>query len=156
MAKGTLSVDHTVKMIPLRVANRFVAQFHRHHKPVAGHKFSLGAFIDNELYGVAIVGRPVARKLDTGNTFEVTRLCVKERQTGVASRLYNEAAMWAWGHGASRVVTYTLEREAAKSLQWAKWKKSKVSSKGGSWSRPGRSRTSPNLGRKVRWEVELA
>ena len=56
-------------------ANEFVGRLHRHHKPVPGHKFSLGAIKDDALVGVAIIGRPVARMRDDGVTLEVTRLC---------------------------------------------------------------------------------
>lgn len=32
--------------ISLKEANAFVAQHHRHHKPVVGHKFSVAAAVD--------------------------------------------------------------------------------------------------------------
>lgn len=59
----------------LREANAFVEQKHRHHGPVTGHKFSIGLSNGEEIVGVAIVGRPVARHLDDGWTLEVNRLC---------------------------------------------------------------------------------
>ena len=52
--------------ISLKDANAFVAEHHRHHKPVVGHKFSIGCAQDGKLVGVAIVGRPVSRYLDNG------------------------------------------------------------------------------------------
>ena len=58
----------TVKPMSLADANRFVAEHHRHHKPVRGHKFSLGCMANGRLAGVAIVGRPVSRYLDDGLT----------------------------------------------------------------------------------------
>lgn len=61
----------TVKPMSLADANRFVAEYHRHHKPVRGHKFSLGCMANGRLAGVAIVGRPVSRYLDDGLTLEV-------------------------------------------------------------------------------------
>ncbi len=60
----------TVKPMTLADANRFVAEHHRHHKPVRGHKFSLGCMANGRLAGVAIVGRPVSRYLDDGLTLE--------------------------------------------------------------------------------------
>jgi hypothetical protein len=51
-------------------ANAFVAHWHRHHKPVVGHKFSIGASRDGEICGVVIVGRPVSRRLDDGLTLD--------------------------------------------------------------------------------------
>ena len=56
-----------VQPIDLGTANRFVAAWHRHSRPVVGHRYSLGLFgRDFILHGVAIVGRPVARVLDDG------------------------------------------------------------------------------------------
>lgn len=49
--------------LTLREANGFVAALHRHHKPVQGHKFSIGAKQGNKLVGVVIIGRPVASSL---------------------------------------------------------------------------------------------
>lgn len=65
-----------LKPISLRDANEYVRQHHRHHKPVAGHKFSIGCEADGELVGVIIAGRPVSRYLDDGFTLEVrTEAC---------------------------------------------------------------------------------
>lgn len=61
-----------LRPISLRDANEYVRQHHRHHKPVAGHKFSIGCEADGELVGVIIAGRPVSRYLDDGFTLEVT------------------------------------------------------------------------------------
>lgn len=47
--------------ISLKEANAYVERYHRHHKPVVGHKFSIAAAVDGEIVGVAIVGRPVSR-----------------------------------------------------------------------------------------------
>ena len=53
--------------ITLKTANSFVAEHHRHHKPVVGHKFSIGVQDASEkIVGVVIVGRPVSRYLDDG------------------------------------------------------------------------------------------
>ena len=66
--------------VSLSEANAFVARYHRHHKPVVGHKFSIGCMADGRLVGVAIVGRPVSRYLDNGLTLEVNRLCTGRHQ----------------------------------------------------------------------------
>ena len=63
----------SLRPVSLSEANSFVAKNHRHHKPVRGHKFSLGCMVDGQLVGVAIVGRPVSRYLDDGLTLEVPR-----------------------------------------------------------------------------------
>ena len=54
----------TLTPINLKTANAFVQQYHRHHKPTRGHKFSIGVSKNGALVGVAICGRPVARRLD--------------------------------------------------------------------------------------------
>lgn len=59
----------------LKEANSYVEQYHRHHRPVVGHKFSIGLSDGEKIVGVAIVGRPVSRHLDDGWTLEVNRLC---------------------------------------------------------------------------------
>ena len=59
-----------VKHIELKDANAFVEQYHRHHKPVVGHRFSISCVIDEKVCGVAIVGRPVARLVDASTTLE--------------------------------------------------------------------------------------
>ena len=81
----------TVKPMSLADANRFVAEHHRHHKPVRGHKFSLGCIANGRLAGVAIVGRPVSRYLDDGLTLEVNRLCT-DGTKNACSFLYGAAA----------------------------------------------------------------
>ena len=70
-----------LQMIPLSIkdANLFVQNFHRHNKPVHGAKFAVGASYKDALVGVAIVGRPVARRLDDGFTAEAVRVCVNDK-----------------------------------------------------------------------------
>ena len=67
-----------LQVIPISIkdANLFVTNFHRHNKPVRGAKFAIGVSYDDQLVGVGILGRPVARKLDDGFTAEVVRSCV--------------------------------------------------------------------------------
>ena len=85
-----------LRPISLRDANEYVRQHHRHHKPVAGHKFSIGCEADSELVGVIIAGRPVSRYLDDGFTLEVTRLCM--RRDNRKGRQYNCTACLIRGH----------------------------------------------------------
>lgn len=107
----------------LAEANEFVASFHRHNKPVTGARFSVGVSDGDCLWGVAIVGRPVARKLQDGTTAEVLRCCVRySAPLGCCSFLY--AACWrAWrAMGGRRLITYTLQSEGGASLRGAGWK----------------------------------
>jgi hypothetical protein len=69
-----MSGKMTIERLDLGEANAFVREYHRHHKPVIGHLFSIGAALDGVIVGVAIVGRPVARGRDDGVTAEITRL----------------------------------------------------------------------------------
>jgi hypothetical protein len=59
----------------LREANKFVAKYHRHNRPTVGGKFALGAVQDGKLVGVAVTGKPVARRLDDSKTLEILRVC---------------------------------------------------------------------------------
>lgn len=110
------------RLIPvsLKEANAFVQAHHRHHRPVVGHKFSIGCEADGRLVGVAIVGRPVSRYLDNGWILEVTRLCTTGEKN-VCSMLYAAAARAARAMGYRKIITYTLETEHGASIRAAGW-----------------------------------
>ena len=107
--------------ITLKEANAFVEQYHRHHKPVTGHKFSIGVSDGERIVGVAIVGRPVSRYLDDGWTLEVNRLCT-DGTRNACSMLY--AAVWraARAMGYHKLITYILDSEHGTSLKAAGWR----------------------------------
>ena len=111
----------TLRPVSLAEANAFVAEYHRHHKPVRGHKFSLGCMADGRLAGVAIVGRPVSRYLDDGLTLEVNRLCT-DGARNACSFLYGAAARAAREMGYHKIITYILDTEEGTSLRAAGWK----------------------------------
>ena len=111
---------NTLVPVSLKDANAFVAEHHRHHKPITGHKFSLGCMQDGRLVGVAIVGRPVSRYLDDGMTLEVNRLCTTGEKN-VCSFLYGAAARAARALGYGKIITYTLDTEPGTSLRAAGW-----------------------------------
>lgn len=106
--------------VSLREANAFVKAHHRHHKPVVGHKFSIGCEVDGRLAGVVIAGRPVSRHLDDGLTLEVTRLCTTGERNA-CSMLYSAAARAAKAMGYRKIVTYTLDTEDGASIRAAGW-----------------------------------
>jgi hypothetical protein len=111
--------------ITLPEANEYVSEHHRHHKPVVGHKFSIGC-ADNstgeeKIVGVAIVGRPVSRYLDDGLTLEVTRLCT-DGTRNACSILYAAAWRAARAMGYKRVITYILDSEDGASVKAAGYK----------------------------------
>lgn len=114
--------------LTLREANAYVSLNHRHHKPVVGHKFSIGCSYRGELIGCAIVGRPVSRHLDDGWTLEVNRLCTTGARN-VCSFLYGAAARITREMGYKRIVTYILESEDGASVKAAGWQYKGVAGK---------------------------
>lgn len=110
----------TLTPVSLAEANAFVAKHHRHHKPVTGHKFSIGCTANGRLVGVAIVGRPVSRYLDNGLTLEVNRLCT-DGTKNACSMLYAAAWRAARAMGYQKIITYTLDTENGASLRAAGW-----------------------------------
>lgn len=111
-----------LRIVPLslREANDFVERWHRHSSRTNndGGKFAIGAAVDGNLVGVAIVGRPVARLLQDGLTAEVTRCCVSpEAPKGTPSKLYQQSARIWQLMGGRKIVTYTLKRESGASIR---------------------------------------
>lgn len=138
--------------ISLAAANDFVAQHHRHHKPVRGHKFSIAATLDGPVVGVAIVGRPVSRIRDDGLTLELCRLCT-DGTRNACSFLIGKAAKAAFALGFKRIGTYILQSENGVSLRAAGWTLI-GETKGGSWDRPSRARTDKHPTEpKTLWET---
>lgn len=124
--------------IALDEANAFVERWHRHHRPVQGHLFSLGAALNDEIVGVAIVGRPLSRIRDDGVTAEVTRLCT-DGTRNACSFLYGASARAAFALGFKRIGTYILASEPGASLCGAGWRLMGERG-GGTWDRAARAR----------------
>lgn len=135
-------------------ANAFVQQHHRHHRPVVGHKFSLAVAKDGDVCGVAIVSRPVSRRLDDGLTLEVTRVAT-DGTRNACSALYGAVRRATFALGYKRLVTYTLATESGASLRGAGWRLIGEAG-GGSWSRTHRPRVDKHPTQtKLRWESTL-
>lgn len=131
-----------------------VEAMHRHHKPVPGHKFSLGVADENGIVGVAIIGRPVARGNDDGLTLEVNRCCTNGTRNA-CSMLYGAAWRAAKAMGYRRLITYTLPAEGGASLRAAGWKLLGERG-GGNWNTPSRPRIDTDAllrGQKLLWEA---
>lgn len=122
MLSADLGAVDMLKLTPVSLAkaNEFVELFHRHHKRVTGHKFSIGCSLNGQLVGVVIVGRPVSRYLDNGKTLEVNRLCTLGINNA-CSFLYSAAARAAKAMGYEKIITYILESESGVSLKAAGW-----------------------------------
>ena len=151
---STRDTPERIEIVPceLSEANEFVRRHHRHHHPVVGHKFSLACATNGEVHGVAIVGRPVARMLQDGETLEVVRVAT-DGFKNACSALY--AASWraARAMGYRRLVTYILAEESGTSVRAAGWKEIGKAG-GGSWSRGNRPRVDKHpLQGKIRFEI---
>ena len=142
--------------VSFRQAKEFVAEWHRHHKPPVGHKFSVGvANEDGVLVGVAMVGRPVARHFDDGLTLEVNRTAT-DGSKNANSLLYGAAWRAAKALGYCRLITYTQEGESGVSLRASGWKEIARRSAHNGWDRPSRKRNDDDntVGKqRVLWEA---
>lgn len=147
--------------VDLDEANAFVAEHHRHHKEVTGHKFSIACVVDHRdprqacggvIAGVIIVGRPNARSLDDGWTLEATRNCT-DGTKDAASFLYGAAAKATFALGYTKLITYTGKSEPGTSLRAAGFKVV-AEVKGRSWSCKSRPRIDKTPHQdKLRWEL---
>jgi hypothetical protein len=146
-----------LRPITLATANEFVNRLHRHHKAAVGHKFSIGVEDDTEnLIGVVIVGRPVARNSDNGWTAEVARLCT-DGSRNACSILYAAAARASAAMGYTKIQTFILEDECGTSLKASGWTFDGVTS-GGAWNGLASGKPRRNdfpLCRKQRWVKSL-
>jgi hypothetical protein len=144
-------------------ANRYVAEYHSHHKPVVSDKFRISAVLFNEpdmpRVGVVIAGRPSARLLDDGRTLEVTRLCCRGKDKNVASRLLAASTTAADAMGYIRVVSYIRKDESGICYEAAGWV-AVAEVKGQPWTHGGKStrwlpgfyEPSTEIVDRVRWE----
>jgi hypothetical protein len=145
--------------VPMTIteAKTFVSNFHRHNKSPNGGLFAVGVSDGSNLIGVAIVGRPIARMLDDGNTVEVTRCCVLENSPkGSCSFLYARCWQAAKALGWTKLITYTLQSESGASLRGANWKivaELKQKNAAGWQNRPGREWQAVVGQSKFRWEA---
>lgn len=148
----------SLRPVPLTLAqaNALIAALHRHHKPVVGHRFTIGAENgEGQVVGAAVVGRPVAHKTEQYRIAEVTRL-VTDGTRNACSLLYGATARAAEAMGYDRIQTFILEGERGTSLKAAGWTFDGWT-EGGDWNRPSRGgrRTDQPQERKQRWKKQL-
>jgi len=151
-----MKIELSITPLHLSEANAFVAEHHRHHKPVPGAKFAVAVSDQTgKVRGVAIVGRPIARHFDNGWTLEVNRCCT-DGAKNACSMLYSTAWKAVRAMGYRRLVTYTLPEEGGASLRGAGWKLLGEAG-GGNWSCKTRPRvdTHPTQ-KKLLWEAKQA
>lgn len=108
-----------LRIVPMKhaTANDFVRRLHRHSRPTLGAIFCVGV-ADDDVRGVAIVGRPVARHLDDGATVEILRVAT-DGARNACSMLYGACRRIAREMGYGRILTYTLPHEGGASLRAA-------------------------------------
>lgn len=142
-----------LSLVPMELtdANAYVARNHRHSNPVVGHRFSLGAAFGDELVGVAIVGRPVARGLQDGWTVEALRVC-STGTPNVCSFLYGASWRAARALGYRKLITYTLASESGSSLR-AAGLRIVGEVKAREWDTPSRPRDPGDPQERLRWEA---
>lgn len=145
-----------MRIVPINLgeACEFVRRFHRHHPAPQGGLFAIAVAEEEEIVGVAIVGRPVARNNQDGLTAEITRTCT-DGTKNVNSMLYGACWRAARALGYRKLITYTLTTESGISLRAAGMKLI-GESKGGSWNCPSRPRIDKHPTQaKLRWEKSI-
>ncbi len=149
--------------IPVKRAIRWCAETHRRLPTIQGAMWSVAVLRGDVIMGVAIVGRPNARLLDSTElpqpALQVLRVaCLPEDvgprgHKGANSMLYGAVARAARAMGCVDLSTYTHHDEPGTSLRAAGWIEDVWhDSHGGSYDRPSRKRSDPvEGGAKVRW-----
>lgn len=143
----------TLQLVPIsqREAFAVVARLHRHHRPPRGSLFQVAVANGEDVVGVAIIGRPVARLAADGWTAEVTRVAT-DGTRNACSMLLGAAWRAARALGYRRLITYTLPEEGGASLRAAGFRVVGQAG-GGSWSRKSRPRVDLHPTQtKLRWE----
>ena len=150
---GQIVLDYglAIKPIEQKIAKLFINRHHRHCNAPVGWRWGHGCFNGNDLIGVAMVGRPVARAFDATQVVEVNRVCVDPDYGTLAwnacSMLYGACTREARRRKYTRVITYTLQSEPGVSVKAAGFKiVAEVPARRRGW-RDGRP-TQP----KLRWE----
>lgn len=143
----------TIVPCTIQDAKAFVEQHHRHHiAPLSGLFAVAVADEAGTVRGVAIVGRPVARRAQDGWTAEVTRVATDGAENA-CSALYGACWRAARALGWRKLITYTLDTEPGVSLRAAGWREVGAV-QGGTWNRPSRPRVDKHpTQNKLRWEA---
>lgn len=103
--------------ITFKEASEYINKHHRHHRATVGCKFCISVIDDNgQIHGVAVCGRPVARRLDDGITLEINRVCT-DGTKNACSMLYGASCRIAKEMGYAKVITYILASESGTSLK---------------------------------------
>lgn len=141
-----------LRWISIKKAMRVVGELHRHLDAPQGAIFAIAAWEDGRLVGVALVGRPPARRADDGTVAEVIRVAT-DGTDNACSFLYARAKRAAQAIGFVRVTTKTLPEESGASLRAVGATLIGIS-RGGTWDRVNRRRqdSAPTCP-KLQWEL---
>lgn len=140
--------------ITLEAARLWVRQNHNHLPPPVGWMFGVAVKLDGDVCCVAVLGRPVARRLQDGTTAEVTRVASRRENPvpHASSKALAAITRAAIALGYTRLVSYTREDERGTTYRAAGWRPTAISL-GGEWSCASRPRApAVQPCRKVRWE----
>lgn len=142
-------VSLNLQPVTFQEACAFVDRHHSTHDAPQGWKFGVGVNDGKQVVGVVIVGRPISRHRDDGETLEVTR-CATDGTKNAASKLYAAAWRAAKNMGYRRLITYTLadSEEGTPLKAVGGFQVLHERNSGGDWSSPSRPRV--DLHRKSR------
>ena len=145
-----------IRPISYHEAAAFVNANHRHNIAPNGGKFCIAVHDeDGVLHGVAICGRPIARKLDDGLTLEITRVCT-DGAPNACSMLYGASVRVDRAMGYRKVITYTLTSEPGASLKASNFSLDGEAG-GRPWTNNVRTRNDASIpqGKKFRWSLKI-
>lgn len=138
---------------PIVDAKKFIRVTHRRLPNVTTAMWAIAAVVNDDVVGVALVGRPLARMSCDGVSLEVTRCAVTEGATNACSALYGACSRAARAMGAEDMWTSVHLDESGKSLRAAGWIEIGECG-GGEWSRDGRQREmAVDPKPKIKWAV---
>ncbi len=143
-----------VKPVSWRTARRIVETNHYLGYAPPRHKFSLGIYVDDELVGVMIFGRPIARMEQQEGTLELTRMVLFDSPKNSESRSLGLAERWIKSNRLERrLIAYsdTAQGHYGTIYRAANWKLIK-DVQVGNWMREGRNRRGVIGGNKLKFE----
>lgn len=137
-----------------RPVNAFLSA-HHYLGGVPGWKFCMGAFYRFELVGVAVIGRPVSRHEDNGETLEIIRLAFAPgAPKNAPSWLIGRVKQLAWLQGKRRLIAYASTGEGHRgTIYKAAGFELVGETRGEKWSRDGRPRADQDTSPKLKFEI---
>jgi len=149
-------LPNNVKKISWKLAKRFVESHHYLGYTPARHRFTLGVYFDNELIGIMMFGRPVARYEDQDTTLELTRMVLLPSPKNSESRSLSLAEKYIKKNTEfRRLIAYAdSDRHQGTIYRAANWKEINRHHQTGRWNfRKGRKRNAG--GDKIKFERNL-